>query len=200
MLHVSWPPPPSSPAHLPGAAGTDFKVRLYPVDPWAGGAGFDYSFFFPDSIVRLPPGAADGYGYFPSACHVDFVMIWGGYGRVFHVNETAPGRSSRPLPGRRAVCVRTRSTHPPAGRSGPSHPPRPPKRNRTARRPYDHRSGLGVGPCPFVDRWQDVAGAEVLRHPQGPGGDVGRRSAVAVERAGVTSPDNPHPCCSRMTF
>jgi len=79
----------ASPTFEPGATYrvlrvTDFKVSLYQVI--RAGGRLD-SEFFPESIVRRRWPTAGGYGDFLRRRHVDFVMIWGGYGRVFHVNE-----------------------------------------------------------------------------------------------------------------
>jgi hypothetical protein len=79
----------ASPAFEPAATYrvlrvTDFKVSLYQLI--RAGGRLD-SEFFPESIVRRRWPSADEYGAFLRRRHVDYVMIWGGYGRVFHVNE-----------------------------------------------------------------------------------------------------------------
>jgi hypothetical protein len=78
-----------SPAFEPGATYRvlrvpDFKVSLYQLI--RAGGRLD-SEFFPESIVRRRWPSAAEYGDFLRRRHVDYVMIWGGYGRVFHVNE-----------------------------------------------------------------------------------------------------------------
>jgi hypothetical protein len=78
-----------SPAFEPAATYrvlrvTDFKVSLYQLI--RAGGRLD-SEFFPESIVRRQWPSADEYGAFLRRRQVDYVMIWGGYGRVFHVNE-----------------------------------------------------------------------------------------------------------------
>ncbi|HYT38575.1 MAG TPA: hypothetical protein VEN99_03645, partial [Acidimicrobiia bacterium] len=82
----------ASPSFEPGATYRvlrvpDFKVSLYQLI--RAGGKLD-SEFFPESIVRRRWPAADEYGDFLRRRHVDYVMIWGRYDRVFHVNE--PGR------------------------------------------------------------------------------------------------------------
>jgi hypothetical protein len=62
----------------------DFKVSLYQL--LRAGGRLD-SEFFPESIVRRRWPSAGEYGAFLRRRHVDYVMIWSGYGRVFHVNE-----------------------------------------------------------------------------------------------------------------
>jgi hypothetical protein len=79
----------ASPTFEPGATYRvlrvpDFKVGLYQM--LRAGGRLD-SEFFPESIVRRRWPSADAYGEFLHRRHVDYVMIWGGYGRVFHVNE-----------------------------------------------------------------------------------------------------------------
>jgi len=78
-----------SPTFRPGATYRvlrvpDFKVSLYQLI--RAGGRLD-SEFFPESIVRRRWPSAGEYGDFLRRRHVDYVMIWGHYGRVFHVNE-----------------------------------------------------------------------------------------------------------------
>jgi hypothetical protein len=78
-----------SPAFEPGATYrvlrvSDFKVSLYQLI--RAGGRLD-SEFFPESIVRRRWPSAAEYGDFLRRRHVDYVMIWGQYDRVFHVNE-----------------------------------------------------------------------------------------------------------------
>ena len=78
-----------SPAFEPGATYrvlrvTDFKVSLYQLI--RAGGRLD-SEFFPESIVRRRWPSATAYGDFLRRRDVDYVMIWGRYDRVFHVNE-----------------------------------------------------------------------------------------------------------------
>jgi hypothetical protein len=80
-----------SPAFEPGATYRvlrvpDFKVSLYQLI--RAGGRLD-SEFFPESIVRRRWPSAAEYGDFLRRRHVDYVMIWGRYDRVFHVNEPA---------------------------------------------------------------------------------------------------------------
>ncbi|MCA1843313.1 MAG: hypothetical protein LC792_09020 [Actinobacteria bacterium] len=79
----------ASPSFHPGATYRvlrvpDFKVSLYQLI--RAGGRLD-SEFFPESIVRRKWPSADEYGAFLRRRHVDYVMIWGGYARVFHVND-----------------------------------------------------------------------------------------------------------------
>jgi hypothetical protein len=78
-----------SPAFEPGATYrvlrvTDFKVSLYQL--LKAGGRLD-SEFFPESIVRRRWPSPGEYGEFLRRRHVDYVMIWGHYGRVFHTND-----------------------------------------------------------------------------------------------------------------
>jgi hypothetical protein len=78
-----------SPAYQPGATYrvlrvTDFKVSLYQL--LRAGGRLD-SEFFPESIVRRRWPSDDDYGAFLRRRHVDYVMIWGRYGRVFHTDD-----------------------------------------------------------------------------------------------------------------
>jgi hypothetical protein len=78
-----------SPAFQPGATYrvlrvTDFKVSLYQLI--RAGGRID-SEFFPESIVRRRWPSDDDYGAFLRRRHVDYVMIWGHYGRVFHADD-----------------------------------------------------------------------------------------------------------------
>jgi hypothetical protein len=79
----------ASPGFHPGATYRvlrvpDFKVSLYQLI--RAGGRLD-SEFFPESIVRRKWPSADEYAAFLRRRHVDYVMIWGGYARVFHVND-----------------------------------------------------------------------------------------------------------------
>jgi hypothetical protein len=79
----------SSPSFHPGATYRvlrvpDFKVGMYQL--LRAGGRLD-SEFFPESIVRRRWGSATEYGEFLRRRHVDYVMIWGGYARVFHAND-----------------------------------------------------------------------------------------------------------------
>ncbi|MCA1843294.1 MAG: hypothetical protein LC792_08915 [Actinobacteria bacterium] len=79
----------ASPAFHPGATYRvlrvpDFKVGMYQM--LRAGGRLD-SEFFPESIVRRRWPSATDYGEFLRRRHVDYVMIWGGYGRVFHAND-----------------------------------------------------------------------------------------------------------------
>lgn len=62
----------------------DFKVGAYQM--LRAGARLD-SEFFPESIVRRRWPSAAEYGGFLRDRRVDYVMMWGGYTRVFKVNE-----------------------------------------------------------------------------------------------------------------
>ena len=78
-----------SPTFEPGATYrvlrvTDFKVSLYQL--LKAGGRLD-SEFFPESIVRRRWPSAQEYGEFLRRRHVEYVMIWGHYGRVFHTND-----------------------------------------------------------------------------------------------------------------
>ncbi|HVW34062.1 MAG TPA: hypothetical protein VHL53_16115 [Acidimicrobiia bacterium] len=80
-----------SPEFEPGATYrvlrvTDFKVSLYQLI--RAGGRLD-SEFFPESIVRRRWPSAAEYGDFLRRRHVDYVMVWGHYGRVFHTNDEA---------------------------------------------------------------------------------------------------------------
>jgi hypothetical protein len=97
----------ASPAFEPGATYRvlrvpDFKVSLYQLI--RAGGRLD-SEFFPESIVRRRWPSAAEYGAFLRRRHVDYVMIWGRYDRVFHVNEPERlgelGACSAPAP----VCA-----------------------------------------------------------------------------------------------
>jgi len=79
----------ASPSFRPGATYRvlrvpDFKVGVYQL--LRAGGRID-SEFFPESIVRRRWPSATQYGEFLRRRHVDYVMIWGGYARVFKVNE-----------------------------------------------------------------------------------------------------------------
>jgi hypothetical protein len=78
-----------SPAFQPGATYrvlrvSDFKVSLYQLI--RAGGRLD-SEFFPESIVRRRWPSDAAYGDFLRRRHVDYVMIWGRYGRVFHTDD-----------------------------------------------------------------------------------------------------------------
>jgi hypothetical protein len=78
-----------SPAFRPGATYrvlrvTDFKVSLYQLI--RAGGRLD-SEFFPESIVRRRWPSDGDYGDFLRRRHLDYVMIWGHYGRVFHTDD-----------------------------------------------------------------------------------------------------------------
>ena len=78
-----------SPSFEPGATYRvlrvpDFKVGAYQL--LRAGGRLD-SEFFPESIVRRRWPSATQYGEFLRRRDVDYVMIWGGYARVFKVNE-----------------------------------------------------------------------------------------------------------------
>jgi len=80
-----------SPEFEPGATYrilrvTDFKVSLYQL--LKAGGRLD-SEFFPESIVRRRWPSATAYGDFLRRRQVDYVMIWGHYGRVFHTDDEA---------------------------------------------------------------------------------------------------------------
>ncbi len=62
----------------------DFKVGTYQM--LRAGGRLD-SEFFPESIVRRRWPSATEYGEFLRRRHVDYVMIWGGYARVFKAND-----------------------------------------------------------------------------------------------------------------
>jgi hypothetical protein len=97
-----------SPSFEPGATYRvlrvpDFKVSLYQLIKAGGRLDSE---FFPESIVRRRWPSADGYGDFLRRRHVDYVMMWGHYGRVFHVNEEERlGDLSACAPGA-PVCAR----------------------------------------------------------------------------------------------
>jgi hypothetical protein len=79
----------ASPSFHPGATYRvlrvpDFKVGMYQL--LRAGGRLD-SEFFPESIVRRRWPSATEYGEFLRRRHVDYVMIWGGYARVFHAND-----------------------------------------------------------------------------------------------------------------
>lgn len=79
----------ASPSFEPGATYRvlrvpDFKVGVYQL--LRDGGRID-SEFFPESIVRRRWPSAIEYGEFLRRRDVDYVMIWGGYARVFKVNE-----------------------------------------------------------------------------------------------------------------
>jgi hypothetical protein len=79
----------ASPSFEPGATYRvlrvpDFKVGVYQM--LRAGGRLD-SEFFPESIVRRRWPSATEYGEFLRKRDVDYVMIWGGYARVFKVNE-----------------------------------------------------------------------------------------------------------------
>jgi hypothetical protein len=79
----------ASPGFHPGATYRvlrvpDFKVGMYQM--LRAGGRLD-SEFFPESIVRRRWPSATEYGAFLRRRHVDYVMIWGGYQRVFHAND-----------------------------------------------------------------------------------------------------------------
>ena len=78
-----------SPEFEPGATYrilrvTDFKVSLYQLIQAGGRLDSE---FFPESIVRRKWPSAAEYGEFLRRRHIDYVMIWGHYGRVFHTND-----------------------------------------------------------------------------------------------------------------
>ena len=78
-----------SPEFEPGATYrilrvTDFKVSLYQLIKAGGHLDSE---FFPESIVRRRWPSAAEYGDFLRRRHVDYVMIWGHYGKVFHTND-----------------------------------------------------------------------------------------------------------------
>jgi len=78
-----------SPTFEPGATYrvlrvTDFKVSLYQLIKAGGRIDSE---FFPESIVRRRWPSPEEYGAFLLRRHVDYVMIWGHYGRVFHTND-----------------------------------------------------------------------------------------------------------------
>jgi hypothetical protein len=80
----------ASPSFHPGATYRvlrvpDFKVGMYQL--LRAGGRLD-SEFFPESIVRRRWPSATEYGEFLRRRHVDYVMIWGGYARVFHANDS----------------------------------------------------------------------------------------------------------------
>ena len=79
----------ASPSFHPGATYRvlrvpDFKVGMYQL--LRAGGRLD-SEFFPESIVRRRWPSATEYAEFLRRRHVDYVMIWGGYGQVFHAND-----------------------------------------------------------------------------------------------------------------
>jgi hypothetical protein len=79
----------ASPSFHPGATYRvlrvpDFKVGMYQM--LRAGGRLD-SEFFPESIVRRRWPSATEYGEFLRRRQVDYVMIWGGYARVFHAND-----------------------------------------------------------------------------------------------------------------
>jgi hypothetical protein len=79
----------ASPSFHPGATYRvlrvpDFKVGMYQM--LRAGGRLD-SEFFPESIVRRRWPSATEYGEFLRRRHVDYVMVWGGYARVFHAND-----------------------------------------------------------------------------------------------------------------
>ena len=78
-----------SPEFEPGATYrvlrvTDFKVSLYQLIKAGGRLDSE---FFPESIVRRRWPSATEYGDFLRRRQVDYVMIWGRYGHVFHTND-----------------------------------------------------------------------------------------------------------------
>jgi hypothetical protein len=79
----------ASPSFHPGATYRvlrvpDFKVGMYQL--LRAGGRLD-SEFFPESIVRRRWPSATEYGEFLRRRHVDYVMIWGGYARVFKADD-----------------------------------------------------------------------------------------------------------------
>jgi len=78
-----------SPEFEPGATYRvlrvpDFKVGMYQL--LRAGGQLD-SEFFPESIVRRSWSSPVEYSAFLRRRNVDYVMVWGGYDRAFHINE-----------------------------------------------------------------------------------------------------------------
>jgi hypothetical protein len=97
-----------SPDFEPGATYrilrvTDFKVSLYQLI--RAGGRLD-SEFFPESIVRRRWPSPASYGDFLRRRHVDYVMIWGHYGRVFHTNDAERLADLETCAPGAAVCTR----------------------------------------------------------------------------------------------
>ena len=79
----------ATPSFEPGATYRVLRVPDFKVGPYQllrAGGRLD-SEFFPESIVRRRWPSATEYGEFLRRRDVDYVMIWGGYARVFKVNE-----------------------------------------------------------------------------------------------------------------
>ena len=97
-----------SPGFRPGATYrvlrvTDFKVSLYQLV--RAGGRLD-SEFFPESIVRRRWASDAVYGDFLRRRHVDYVMIWGHYGRVFHADDEQRLVDLEACPPAAPVCSR----------------------------------------------------------------------------------------------
>jgi hypothetical protein len=97
----------ASPTFEPGATYrvlrvSGFKVSLYQLI--RAGGRLD-SEFFPESLVRRRWPSAGEYGDFLRRRHVDYVMLWGGYGRVFHVNEAERLAELEACAARAPVCA-----------------------------------------------------------------------------------------------
>jgi len=82
---------------------TDFKVGVYQM--LRAGGRVD-SEFFPESIVRRHWASADEYAAFLARRHVDYVMIWGNYERVFHANDATRLTELEACPPGAPVCAR----------------------------------------------------------------------------------------------
>jgi hypothetical protein len=97
-----------SPEFEPGATYrvlrvTDFKVSLYQLIKAGGRLDSE---FFPESIVRRRWPSATAYGEFLRRRHVDYVMIWGHYGRVFHTDDEARLGELEACPPGAPVCTK----------------------------------------------------------------------------------------------
>jgi hypothetical protein len=98
----------ASPSFHPGATYRvlrvpDFKVGVYQM--LRAGGRVD-SEFFPESIVRRRWPSAEEYGTFLRRRDVDYVMIWGGYGRVFHADDAERLTELEACRPRAPVCAR----------------------------------------------------------------------------------------------
>ena len=103
-----------SPSFEPGATYRvlrvpDFKVSLYQLIKAGGRLDSE---FFPESIVRRRWPSAGEYGEFLARRQVDYVMMWGHYGRVFHVNEEQRLGELSACPPGAPVCARLLERNP----------------------------------------------------------------------------------------
>jgi hypothetical protein len=117
----------SSPRFEPGATYRvlrvpDFKVGAYQL--LRAGGRLD-SEFFPESIVRRRWPSATEYGEFLRKRDVDYVMIWGGYARVFKVNEAERLTELEACRPGAPVCARAVERDMPWTLWAITHPPAP---------------------------------------------------------------------------